>query len=109
MSWPPTDAHALQQLLHKYQVLTELADQRAAAISRGENGFTGEPQLRRRKAMRKLAARFPGALRELDTFDPIIIARRMAELQRAIAQPGTTGEPSAVTPVLGKTLSLIKL
>ena len=72
----PEDRETLQDLREKYAEMLRLRDLDAA-------GDTADP----RPAMRALAARFPGALREIDELPRETLASRLAEIERALIDP----------------------
>src|SRR5688572_4890177 len=63
----------LQDLLHKYDLLLQLSE--------GAKGRTRE----RREAMQRIAARYPGALREWDALPREELCRRRSVVSRALA------------------------
>lgn len=73
-AWPPADV--LADLASKYEELARLRDERAAGAAPAH-----------RDVLKRLSARFPGALRELDTMDLTEIRERAAALREA----ATTG------------------
>ena len=75
----------LEELLAKYETLLELRRTREEAIARGWHCFPLAERPARRRTMQSLAARFPGALRELDEADVRELSTRVDELKRTIA------------------------
>lgn len=71
----------------KYRALKELGDARLARAATGATSFPEEERPARRRAMKELAARFPGTLRELDLYDPDEVARRIAALESTRTEP----------------------
>lgn len=70
------DREALQGLRQKYAEMLRLRDLDAA-------GGAPDP----RAAMRALAARFPGALREIDELPRELLAERLEAVERALGDP----------------------
>jgi hypothetical protein len=79
-------AAALGALIEKYAELDALCREREAAMAAGLARLTGEAGARRRQRGRALAARFPGALRELEHLDRVAVAARLADLQAERAE-----------------------
>ena len=75
----------LEALLGKYETLHALRSSREEAIRKGWLSFPLSERPARRRTMQSLAARFPGALRELDEADAEALAARIAELKAALA------------------------
>jgi hypothetical protein len=80
----PDDVAAL---LHKYRTLQQLGDSRAARMAVGATSFPPEERPARREAMQKLAARFPGVLRELDLYDAAAVSGRIMQLEAGVVLP----------------------
>jgi hypothetical protein len=81
-----TTLEELRALLDKYDLLL--------GLHAGEPGRT----VARRDAMRAVAARFPGALREWDELPPAVLAARRARVEALLAKvdPGATPLSSAL-------------
>ncbi len=65
----------LEELVEKYRLLEEL--------SQGQPGRT----VARRDAIRAIAERFPGAMREWDELPPEVISRRRVQVEGLVADP----------------------
>lgn len=76
---PDRDA-ILDSLLHKYQALLALREERAEAEQRGWIRFPEGERPARKARFRVLAEAFPGALRELDTSSVERLQGRLTEL-----------------------------
>jgi hypothetical protein len=87
---------ALAEVAEKYRLLQELGS--------GTPGRTDE----RRAAMRAIADRFPGALREWDVLAPDELAHRRAEAERALTTilDGTGGAAAALAAPHNRWLAL---
>ncbi len=83
MTLQVASAMTVYDLVDKYEALVELRRQRDALLAQGQRRFVGEAAGLRRAALRRLAARFPGALRELES-DPRTLAGRLALLQHGL-------------------------
>ncbi|MEW5853762.1 MAG: hypothetical protein AB2A00_33615 [Myxococcota bacterium] len=98
-AWPEVGRAELEELRHKYEVLLRLHDEREAAAAAGLTGFSGAERDARRLAMKRLAARFPGALRELDALDRAALLDRRQALQAVLDAappelPGLLAQPA---------------
>jgi hypothetical protein len=80
-----TDRAALEGLSWKYRTLTVLRETREAAIARGLVRFPTDEAEPRRAVMKALAARHPGALRELDESTAAELRARATALELALA------------------------
>lgn len=93
--WPsrhPVGSAALDRALagleEKYAGLVALRREREAAEAAGRSAFEPETGGARVAAFRALAARFPGALRQLDAFDAEALEARRAAVATARAAGG---------------------
>lgn len=82
----------LERLLRKYEQLVELRARREAVEASGATCFAPEEGAGRKRAFRRLAREFPGALRELDTTAAAELAARR-ERVRAARDRCTAGLP----------------
>lgn len=73
MTLRPDDVAALRE---KYDALLELRRARDDAEAAGHRTFTCAAALARKRRMRDVATRFPGALRELETLDRTALRER---------------------------------
>lgn len=80
----------LCELLEKYRALLHLRQAREAAELRGLKAFSEDEARVRRAAMKALAARFPGALRELQS-EGAALRRRLLDVERALAGEAQAG------------------
>lgn len=71
----------VEELVEKYEVLVSLRRMRDEAVLRGLKSFPPSERPARRRAMRALAARFPGSLRELDDSGIDGLQARLAQLR----------------------------
>jgi hypothetical protein len=78
-----TDLAALRD---KYRRLLVMRRESEAYAARGVFRLTGEAQRERHTRARKIAARFPGALRELDALDAEGLAARLAEVEAELGE-----------------------
>lgn len=86
----PTRAE-LERLREKYRVLAELRAARDQAIAEGLDRFREADAKPRREAMRRLAAEFPGALRELDEGRPGEFEARVLAIDSALGGGAPAG------------------
>lgn len=76
-------------LREKYQELLRLREEREALEARGVFALEGEDGSVRKARCRRLARRFPGALRELEALDAQTLRRRLDRAETvAAARPG---------------------
>lgn len=71
----------IEELVEKYEVLVSLRRTREEAAARGMNSFPANERPARRRAMKALASRFPGSLRELDDSGIDGLRERLAQLR----------------------------
>lgn len=76
---------SLVGLVEKYKVLAELCAERDVFEGQGVYQLEGEPLRARHDRTRSLAARFPGALRELDGATQAGLRARLLELEGELA------------------------
>ena len=79
----------LDELAAKYRELAVLRARREEVAALGRAGFDDAESALRRSAFRRLAARFPGALRELDALDARTLAARADAAAHAAAHADT--------------------
>lgn len=89
------DRRSLERLAGKYRVLVALRLRREALEATGARCFDAEEAAARRRAFRRIARAFPGALRELDVCSAALLQRRLEEVERALAG----GPPAAWIPI----------
>jgi len=75
----------LERLAHKYRTLAALRARREALQAAGADCFDEAEGAQRRRAFRRIARQFPGALRELDTTPAAALAARLDDVERALA------------------------
>jgi hypothetical protein len=75
----------LHLLAAKYRTLAELRARREALAGQGKLGFGEEEGEERRRAFKKVARAFPGALRELDGCSADLLSRKARAVEAAIA------------------------
>lgn len=85
------DLHAVTALRDKYVELLALRQAREQAQAEGLKRFSDEIALQRRAAMRALASRFPGALRELDLLNAETLARRLSRCEAELSRVDRDG------------------
>lgn len=80
----------LQMLREKYDALLELRQARSIAIHEGLHSFSPEDSLRRREHMKRLAARFPGALREMEVLSESALRHRRDAIDAVLSGANST-------------------
>ena len=78
----------LRHLAGKYRTLAVLRARREELEGLGKLGFTDEEGQERRRAFKRVARAFPGALRELDACSAALLERKARAVEAAVA----TGE-----------------
>jgi hypothetical protein len=86
----------IDRLVEKYRVLASLRARREEFEAVGRSGFSGEELGARRDAFRRLAAEFPGALRELDSCDASVLRARLRDALEE--RDRIAADPSIVAP-----------
>ncbi|HWV37812.1 MAG TPA: hypothetical protein VN033_04970 [Vulgatibacter sp.] len=90
----PPSARRLDRLAWKYLQLTTLRARREELERAGAWRFDDVEARDRKRAFRRIAREFPGALRELDSLPASALRRRAAAVERArAAPPDTPREP----------------
>lgn len=90
----------LAELVDKYRVLAALRERRESLEREGHSGIPDDERASRREAMAQVAARFPGALRELDTFGSDEISQRIDALESCLSGQGEAPQWAQATAMM---------
>lgn len=90
----------LEELAEKYRVLARLRERREELEGRGERGFGDEEGKARRDEFRRIARRYPGALRELQASTAAGLRAKARAVEAEIAAGRTEPERAWIRVVL---------
>src|SRR5438552_1202282 len=79
-------ARRLEQLADKYRTLAELRARREQREAEGWTRFSDDEGRQRGAAFRRVAARFPGALRELHSSPAAVLAAKASAVEAELAE-----------------------
>jgi hypothetical protein len=82
---PASSVDLLRQLASKYRTLAVLRARREELEGLGKLGFSDEEGEERRRAFKRVARAFPGALRELDACSAALLERKARAVEAAMA------------------------
>ncbi len=78
------DIRELAELAEKYRTLTTLRARREQLEDVGRAGFSDDEGKQRRQAFAKIAAKFPGALRELEVTSAAVLGQKAARVEQTL-------------------------